>query len=61
MRNVKTEVDKDGFMLIAVDLTKRFGLSKSEKNISVASTEGAIDVVHAGVTFKVGLNVYTSK
>ena len=53
MKNVEIET-KDGKMIITVDLSKEFGLSKSGKTIIIASTEGNIkysDVV-------VGLNVY---
>jgi len=53
MRNVKTTV-KDKKLIIEIDLTKRFGASKSGKSEIIATTAGNIDV--DGV--KLGLNCY---
>ncbi|MDP2643990.1 MAG: hypothetical protein Q8P24_03555 [Desulfobacterales bacterium] len=53
MKNVQIET-KDGKMIITVDLSLDFGLSKSGKTIIVASTEG--NQKHDDVV--VGLNVY---
>jgi len=53
MKNVEIET-KDGKMIITVDLSKDFGLSKSGKTIIIASTEG--NQKHDDVV--VGLNVY---
>jgi len=55
MKNVKHEV-KDGKLLIEVDLSQNFGLSKSGKTQIVASTQGNVQIAEAGVT--VGLNIY---
>ena len=54
-RNVK--VTKEGSILtIVVDLSKRHGLSKSQKNEVIATTGGNVEVVE-GV--RMGLNIYT--
>lgn len=53
MKNVQIET-KDGKMIITVDLSQDFGLSKSGKTIIIASTEG--NQKHDNVV--VGLNVY---
>ncbi len=53
MKNVEIET-RDGKMIITVDLSKNFGLSRSGKTIIIASTEG--NQRHDNVF--VGLNVY---
>ncbi len=55
MENVKWEV-KDGKLIIEIDLTKEFGLSKSGKTISIASTKGNQKI--EGTDAVIGLNVY---
>ena len=58
MKNV--EMTMEGTILtIKVDLSKEFGLSASEKNIIVASTEGNVTVPNRDE--KIGLNVYRKK
>lgn len=54
MNNVETKVDKN-VLTITIDLTKRLGLSKTEKNDIIATTGGNIDV---GDGVKLGLNCY---
>lgn len=53
MRNVEI-VEKDGKLIITIDLTKNFGKSKSGKTTIIASTDGNVSVADV----KVGLNVY---
>ena len=55
MQNVKWEV-KDDKLIIEIDLTKEFGLSKSGKTITVASTRGNQKI--EGTDVVIGLNVY---
>lgn len=55
MDNVKLEV-KDGKLIIEIDLTQEFGLSKSGKTISIASTKGNQKI--EGTDAVIGLNVY---
>ena len=56
MQNVKMTV-KGNKLVIEVDLTQEFGLSKSGKSISIASTLGNKSVKD---DIKIGLNVYKS-
>ena len=55
MDNVKWEV-KDNRLIIEVDLAKEFGLSKSGKTITIASTKGNQKI--EGTDAVIGLNVY---
>ena len=55
MDNVKLGV-KDGKLIIEIDLTQEFGLSKSGKTISIASTKGNQKI--EGTDAVIGLNVY---
>lgn len=56
MQNITMKVVKNK-LIIEVDLSKEFGISKSGKSISIASTLGNKSV--AGFDeIKVGLNVY---
>ncbi len=55
MDNVKWEV-KDNKLIIEIDLTKEFGLSKSGKTITIASTRGNQEI--EGTDAVIGLNVY---
>ena len=55
MQNVKLEV-KDNKLIIEIDLTKEFGLSKSGKTITIASTRGNQKI--EGADAVIGLNVY---
>ena len=58
MKNV--EMTTEGTILtIKIDLSKEFGLSASEKNIIIASTEGNVTVPNRDE--KIGLNVYRKK
>ena len=54
MKNVQITTDKKGIMTIEVDTNKEFGLSKSGKTNTIATTQGNKEV--DGVF--VGLNVY---
>lgn len=55
MDNVKWEV-KDDKLIIEVDLSKEFGLSKSGKTVTIASTKGNQKI--EGTDAVIGLNVY---
>ena len=55
MENVKWEVKNDK-LIIEIDLTKEFGLSKSGKTITIASTRGNQKI--EGTDVVIGLNVY---
>jgi hypothetical protein len=57
-KNVETKVDKNK-LIITVDLSKDFGLSKSGKNTTIATTEGNMSV-DGKPEIKFGLNVYTA-
>lgn len=58
MKNIKTTVANQR-LIIEVDLTRTFGMSKSGKTVVVASTEGNIPVEREdGKTVFVGVNVY---
>lgn len=55
MENVKWEI-KDSKLIIEIDLTKEFGLSKSGKTVTIASTRGNQKI--EGTDAVIGLNVY---
>ena len=55
MENVKWGV-KDNKLIVEIDLTKEFGLSKSGKTITIASTRGNQKI--EGTDAVIGLNVY---
>jgi hypothetical protein len=56
MKNVEMVV-KDNVLTITVDLKKEFGLSKSEKSVVIASSEGNQSVPDTD-GIKIGLNIY---
>ncbi len=59
MINADVAVDENNIMTITVDLSKEFGLSKSGKTITIASTKGNKSVPDAeGGEVVVGLNIY---
>ncbi len=59
MKNVEMSIDGT-ILTIKVDLAKEFGVSKSGKSITIASTEGNVSVPgHDDI--KIGLNVYRKK
>jgi hypothetical protein len=55
MENVKWEVT-DNKLVIEIDLSKEFGLSKSGKTVTIASTKGNQKI--EGTDAVIGLNVY---
>jgi len=55
MQNVEWKIEGDK-LIIEVDLTKDFGLSKSGKTIIIASTQGNQRI--EGTNAIIGLNVY---
>nr|MBC8362796.1 hypothetical protein [Candidatus Desulfatibia profunda] len=55
MQNVKWEI-KDDKLIIEIDLTMEFGLSKSGKTITIASTRGNQKI--EGTDAVIGLNIY---
>ncbi len=58
MKNIRTEI-KNGELVIKVKLNGNFGLSKSGKNLIIATTSGNADVDGAP-DVKMGLNIYKS-
>ncbi|RXE56597.1 hypothetical protein ABH15_09645 [Methanoculleus taiwanensis] len=59
MKNIEMSVEGN-VLTIRVDLAKEFGVSKSGKSITIASTEGNISVPeHEEI--KIGLNIYRKK
>jgi len=59
MKNVEMKVDGDR-LVITVDLAKEFGVSKTGKSITIASTEGNVSVPERE-EIKIGVNVYRKK
>lgn len=58
MKNI--EIQQQGnIMTIKVDLTKRFGRSKSGKSEVIATTEGNVSSPN-DEKIKIGINVYTA-
>jgi hypothetical protein len=57
IKNIKTEVDKDGILIIEVDLTKEFGKSNTGKSTIVASTGGFTPILDWGEGFVLNLNI----
>jgi hypothetical protein len=57
MTNVEMSVEKN-ILTIKVDMSKRFGKSKTGKTIKVASTDGNQSAPEND-EIKIGLNVYT--
>jgi predicted molibdopterin-dependent oxidoreductase YjgC len=55
VENVKWEV-KDNKLIIEIDLAQEFGLSKSGKTVTIASTKGNQQI--EGTDAVIGLNVY---
>lgn len=55
MQDVKQEIKEDK-LIIEIDLTQDFGLSKSGKTITIASTRGNQKI--EGTNAVIGLNVY---
>ena len=59
MKNIDMTVEEN-ILTIRVDLAKEFGISKSGKSITIASTEGNVSVPgHEEI--KIGLNIYRKK
>ena len=59
MKNVDMKVEGDR-LVITVDLAQEFGMSKTGKSITIASTEGNVSVPgHEEI--KIGVNVYRKK
>jgi hypothetical protein len=59
MKNVEMHVE-GSLLTIRVDLAKEFGVSKSGKSITIASTEGNVSIP-GREEVKIGLNVYRRK
>ena len=57
MRNVKAQVEGKE-LVIRIDLTQKFGKSKSGKTDIVASSDGNVAIPGAPEGFKLGLNAY---
>ncbi|MGE4375099.1 MAG: hypothetical protein AB7D01_05260 [Methanoculleus sp.] len=59
MKNVDMTVEGDR-LVITVDLAQEFGVSKTGKSITIASTEGNVSVP-GKEEIKIGVNVYRKK
>ncbi len=59
MKNIEMKLDGNQ-LVITVDITKDFGMSKSGKSITIASTEGNISIPEHD-DIKIGLNIYRKK
>lgn len=59
MKNVRMHVE-GSILTIVVDLNQDFGLSSSGKSITIASTEGNVNVPN-NEEIKIGLNIYKPK
>jgi hypothetical protein len=59
MKNVDMKVEGDR-LVITVDLAQEFGMSKTGKSITIASTEGNVSVP-GREEIKIGVNVYRKK
>ena len=59
MKNVDMKVEGDR-LVITVDLAQEFGVSKTGKSITIASTEGNVSVP-GREEIKIGVNVYRKK
>jgi len=59
MKNVDMKVEGDR-LVITVDLAQEFGVSKTGKSITIASTEGNVSVP-GREEVKIGVNVYRKK
>lgn len=57
MTNCTMEV-KENILTITVDLSKRYGMSKSGKTIMIATTSGNVSAPE-NPEIKIGLNIYT--
>jgi len=57
MKNVTMTIEKN-ILIIKVDLKKKAGLSKSEKSMTIATTEGNQPLDGEWANVKVGLNVF---
>lgn len=55
MKNVDLKIEGD-ILTITVDLKKEYGLSASQKNVIIASSEGNQSIGEDGI--KLGLNIY---
>ncbi|MFX0090729.1 MAG: hypothetical protein ACFFBD_03110 [Candidatus Hodarchaeota archaeon] len=58
-KNITYRIEGDK-LIIEIDLSKRFGESKSGKSITIASTEGNKSL-EGREEIKIGLNCYTPK
>jgi hypothetical protein len=55
-KNIQWELTKAGMLNISIDTTKDFGPSKSEKTITIASTQGNKQL--EGTEVYLGVNCY---
>lgn len=59
MKNIDMVIEEN-VLTIRVDLGKEFGVSKSGKSITIASTEGNV-ALPGHEDIKIGLNIYRKK
>jgi hypothetical protein len=59
MKNLDIKIEGN-ILTMVVDLSQRYGESKSGKSITIASTEGNISIPNHE-EIKIGLNIYVKK
>ena len=57
MQNIKVKTEGSK-LILEIDLANKGQLSKSKKNILIASTQGNTSYVAGNVACKIGINVY---
>ena len=59
IKNVNMAISDGGILTITVDLNEEYGLSKSGKNVVIATTAGNADVPSMeNLGVKIGLNIF---
>ena len=56
MKNIKFEINKEGKLIVEMDIKKNFGLSKSGKTLQVATTQGNVPLGTGDLSL--GVNLY---
>jgi len=61
IRNIKTEIEKGGILVITIDLNKSCGPSKSGKTEVIASSGGFVAIPDWKEGYSINLNVIRKK
>lgn len=59
MQNIEMSVDGN-ILTVKIDISKRYGASKSGKTIIIASTGGNVPIPESN-SIKIGINAYTKE